>query len=164
MQEKLYPVMDHPCAILHKMIQLIQGAQILSVPIFVTEQYPKGLGQTIPEIQNLLKPHYQPFEKTTFSALGADTLAEQLPDQVVVAGIEAHVCVLQTVKDLLKRGKEAIVLNDAISSRSVVDFSTAIAEMRDLKVRITSTETLLFEWLGNATHPQFRSISQLVKA
>ena len=83
--------------------------------------------------------------------------------QWVLAGIEAHVCVLQTAKDLLEQGKQVVVLNDAISSRSIYDFSTAIAEMRDCGARISSTETVLFELLRDSKAAEFKEISQLIK-
>lgn len=84
-------------------------------------------------------------------------------DQWVLIGIEAHVCVLQTAKDLIAEGKQVVVLNDAIGSRSIYDFSTAIAEMRDCGVRITSTETILFELLRNSQAAEFKAMSQLIK-
>ena len=106
--------------------------------------------------------------KTTFSGLDDSAFLTHVMScpytQWIVAGIEAHICVLQTAKSLLKAQKQVVVLNDAISSRSIYDFSTAIAEMRDAGVRVTCSETVLFELLKDAKHPQFKAISELIKS
>ena len=105
--------------------------------------------------------------KTSFSCIDDDhvktALLVQPITQWVLIGIEAHVCILQTAKDLLGLGKQVVVLNDAISSRSIYDFSTAIAELRDCGVRISSTETILFELLRDSKSSEFKEISQLIK-
>lgn len=166
-QEKLFPFVENSCAVMQAMQKAIRGYQILGLPIFVTEQYPKGLGSTVPLLKGLLGNSQQYLMKTAFSCLDDETIKNELLnlsiDQWVIIGIEAHVCVLQTVKDLISCHKQAIVLNDAISSRSIYDFSTAIAEMRDCGARITSTETVLFELLRNSKASEFKEISQLIK-
>lgn len=166
-QEKLFPYMERSCDVLHGLIQTVKGFQILNVPIYVTEQYPQGLGSTLAPLRELLGPEQIYLDKTCFSCLGDTRLKKDLLhpsiNQWVLIGIEAHVCVLQTAKDLLALGKEVTVLNDAISSRSIYDFSTAIAEMRDCGVRISSVETVLFELVRDAKIPEFKAISQLVK-
>lgn len=166
-QEKLFGQMERPCEVLEALHKVIHGFQIMKLPIVVTEQYPQGLGHTILSLKNALGDSQRYFEKTTFSSLGDDKAREYilgLPiTQWVVVGIEAHVCVLQTAKSLLAAGRQVVVLNDAISSRSIYDFSTAIAELRDLGVRVTSTETVLFELIGDSRSPEFKAISQLVK-
>jgi nicotinamidase-related amidase len=167
MQDKLFSKMEQGPALLGALWKIVQGFQLLNLPIFLTEQYPEGLGATLAPLQSLLKESYRPFVKTAFSCLNDPALRRHMlssqQTQWVVVGIEAHICVLQTVKDLLNHGKDVVVLNDAIASRSIFDYSTAIAEMRDAGARISSSETVLFELLKDALHPQFKSISQLVK-
>ncbi len=167
-QEKLFPRVENNEEVLNTMIKVIKGFQILGIPIYATEQYPQGLGETIPEIKHLLGPGQIYFSKTSFSCLGNEHIQEILlshgANQWVLVGLEAHVCVLQSARSLLQADQEVVVLNDAISSRSVYDFSTAIAEMRDMGVRISSSETILFDLLRDAKAPQFKSISQLIKS
>lgn len=167
MQEKIFASVDRGSDVLHTLYKLVQGFQILNLPILQTEQYPEGLGPTLPLLQSLLGQSYHPWVKSTFSCMDDPQFFNcviSLPyQQWVVVGIEAHICVLQSVKGLLKAGKQVTVLNDAITSRSIYDFSTAIAEMRDAGARISSAETVLFELLKDSKHPQFKSISNLIK-
>jgi nicotinamidase-related amidase len=166
-QEKLFPHVENSCHVLQKIQQMVQGFQILDMPIFASEQYPQGLGQTVAPLRGILGADQKYLVKTTFSCLDDETAALTLLtpniEQWVIVGIEAHVCVLQTAKDLIRQGREVTVLNDAISSRSVYDFSTAIAELRDSGARITSVETVLFELLCNSKASEFKEISQLIK-
>lgn len=167
MQEKIFASVDRGSDILHTLCKLVRGFQILDVPILQSEQYPEGLGQTVAPLQTLLGQSYHPWIKSTFSCMDDPNFLNyflSLPyQQWIVTGIEAHICVLQTVKGLLKAGKQVTVLNDAITSRSVYDFSTAIAEMRDDGARISCSETVLFELLKDSKHPQFKTISNLIK-
>ena len=167
-QDKIFAVVDHSNDVLQTILRVIKSFQVLNLPIFVTEQYPKGLGPTVLPVRNALGPDYIPWTKTTFSCLDdPDCLKsiEQLPAvQWVLVGVEAHVCVLQTAKSLLKLGKQVTILNDAISSRSVYDFSTSIAEMRDAGVRISCSETILFELLRDSSSDSFKEISQLIRS
>jgi nicotinamidase-related amidase len=166
-QEKLFPLIERREEFLENLQKVIAGFHILGLPIYVTEQYPAGLGNIISEVRHALGPGQIYFSKTTFSCLGDERIREILLDQKisqwVMVGIEAHVCVLQTVKEFLNAGKDVTVLNDAISSRSIYDYSTAIAEMRDLGARISSTETILFELVRDSKAPEFKQISQLIK-
>lgn len=166
-QEKLFPHIERSGEILYTIQQAVKGFQILGLPIYVSEQYPQGLGEIIAALKCSLGPTQIYFSKTAFSCLSDDRLKEvilsQQASQWVVAGIEAHVCILQTVKELLKSGKEVVVLNDAISSRSIYDSSTAIAEMRDIGARISSTETVLFELVHDAKAPEFKQLIALIK-
>lgn len=166
-QEKLFPYVENSCHVMQAIQKIVRGFQILGLPIYATEQYPQGLGSTVAPLKGLLGESQHFLSKTTFSCLDdAKVKAELLKvpvDQWVIVGIEAHVCVLQTAKDLLEEGKQVVVLNDAISSRSVYDFSTAIAELRDCGARISSTETVLFELLRNSKAAEFKEISQLIK-
>ncbi len=167
-QEKLFPLVERYVEVRGEMEKVIRGFQILQIPIYVSEQYPRGLGETIPDIKNLLGPAQFYLSKTTFSCMGDKTIEDILLStgisQWVLIGIEAHVCILQTAKGLLEAGKEVVVLNDAISSRSIYDYSTAIAEMRDMGIRITSSETALFELMHDAKAPEFKAISELIKS
>lgn len=166
-QDKVFSAVDHACETLLAMQKVIKGFQILQLPIFVTEQYPKGLGPTIATLKCCLNDHQEYLEKTTFSCLADETVKRKLMSagisQWVLMGIEAHVCVLQSAKDLLAAGKQVVVINDAITSRSIYDFSTAIAELRDCGARISSAETVLFELLHDAKAPEFKAMSQLIK-
>lgn len=167
-QEKLFPLIENPCEVLEKILLLIKGAKLLHVPILISEQYPQGLGNTIEAIKDSVGSDARYFTKTTFSCLKDETIKQQfrsLPfEQYIVLGIEAHVCIFQTVRSLIQEGNQVVVANDAISSRSIYDFSTAIAEMRDLGARISSTETILFELLRDSKNPAFKAISALIKS
>lgn len=166
-QERLFPYVDHSCEVLKKMQMMIKGWRILGLPIFVSEQYPQGLGSTIPALKGHLDGSQIYFPKTAFSCLKDRGLREKLLseplNQWVVIGIEAHVCILQSAKDLKAAGKQVVVVNDAIASRSIYDFSTAIADMRDAGIRIISTETVLFELMGDSQIKEFKAISELLK-
>ena len=166
-QEKLFPHVENSCQVMQALQKVIRGFHVLRIPIYVTEQYPVGLGHTVPTLKGVLGPQQTFMVKTSFSCLDDVSIKENLLkntiEQWVVVGIEAHVCVLQTVKDLIENGKQPVVLNDAISSRSIYDYSTAIAEMRDCGARISSTETVLFELLRNSKAAEFKEISQLIK-
>lgn len=167
-QEKLLPHVERGEIVMHTMQQAIKGFHILRIPIVVTEQYPQGLGHTIPALKSCLGPKQQFLTKTSFSCMNDQEIKRYILslriEKWVLIGLEAHICVLQTAKGLLAAGKQVVVLNDAITSRSIFDFSTAIAEMRDIGVRITSTETALFELLRDSKETEFKQISKLVKS
>lgn len=168
-QEKLFPYVENSCMVMQAMQKAIRGFQILQLPIYVTEQYPRGLGGTVPTLKGILGEGQRYWAKTTFSCVADEAIKQELCSsktkisQWVIVGIEAHVCVLQTAKDLLEEGKQVIILNDAISSRSIYDFSTAIAEMRDCGARISSTEAVLFELVRDSKAAEFKELSQLIK-
>ncbi|MFN4173808.1 MAG: isochorismatase family protein [Parachlamydiaceae bacterium] len=158
-QVKLFPLVERPCEMMEKQVLLVKGCKLAHVPVYATEQYTKGLGETIDSLKSLIDSKNILPEKTSFSG------ASRLPDykQWIIAGIETHVCVQQTVFDLIQSGKEVVVVNDATSSRSIYDFATAIAEMRDFGARVSSTESVIFELLQDSKHPNFKSFSQLIK-
>lgn len=166
-QDKVFAHVDRGMDVFKNIQKAVQGFQTLHMPIVVTEQYPEGLGSTIMPLQMALGKEYQPKMKSTFSCMDDPALNKYLMSlpiqQWVLAGIEAHICILQTAKALIRAGKQVTVLNDAISSRSIFDFSTSIAEMRDEGVRISSVETVLFELLRDSHAPEFKAISDLVK-
>ncbi|MCC3345409.1 isochorismatase family protein [Psychrobacter sanguinis] len=167
-QEKLSPHIYRYNDILKKTLILIQGLQVLDIPILLNEQYPEGLGRTVPEIMAVLDTtKSKTIEKVTFSACDNDEtwnyLAQQNRISVLVFGVEAHVCVMQTVLDLLDNGMQPVVIADAIGSRSAYDRRQAIRRMRRAGAVITTTEAILFELCRSSKDPAFKAISQLVK-
>ena len=165
-QEKIFRVMLIPEIIIQNTIKLIEGFRILGSPIFVTEQYPKGLGETESRIKKSLKD-IAPIQKLSFSCSGAGNLFETLQyrkiKQVAVAGIESHVCVQQTVLDLLANGFQVSLAADACSSRKETDYNIALERMRTAGVIVTTTEAILFELLNVSGTEEFRKISKIVK-
>lgn len=146
--------------------RLIQGAQLLSIPLWVTEQYPEKLGETLPELQSLLPQDTPRTAKLSFSAwqepaLQASSL--RLAPQVVLFGLETHICVLQTALDAREAGKQVLIVEDAVISRSDANRNNAIERLRDAGCVITNTESMLFEPLGGANHAQFKGISSLIR-
>lgn len=145
---------------------LLQAAAQLAVPVLVTEQYPNGLGPSENVLTELLPAHAQTFTKTCFSSCGAEGFSDALDagrEQVVVFGIEAHVCVLQTALELHAMGKQVFVVEDAICSRAPAHQRNAVARMRQAGLTITNSESVLFEWLRDAQHEQFKTLSALIK-
>ena len=140
---------------------LVQGAHALDVPVIVTEQYPKGLGSTVAEVAEHLDGE-APLEKLCFAGSQAEGFDLGGRDQVLVAGIEAHVCVSQTVHHLLDQGVEVHVAADAVASRADGDREVGLRKMERSGAVITSTETALFELLGAAGTPEFKVVQKLV--
>jgi nicotinamidase-related amidase len=141
---------------------LVQAARTLDVPIVVTEQYPRGLGDTVPEVAEHLDG-VEPLEKVAFSACRAEGFDLGGRDQALVCGIEAHVCVSQTVHDLLDRDVEVHVATDAVSSRTAANRRVGLAKMARAGAVLSSVETALFELLGEAGGEEFKAIQGLVK-
>lgn len=133
------------------------------VPVRASEQYPKGLGPTVPELMELLQPS-ELMEKVHFSCSAEESCREAIletgRDQIIVAGVEAHVCVLQTVLDLVELGKSLFVVADAVSSRDPRNAELAVARMRQAGVQAVSCEMVLFEWAHKAGTDQFRRLSK----
>jgi nicotinamidase-related amidase len=146
----------------HNTAVLIQGAQAMGVPIVATEQYPKGLGRTAPEVAEHLNG-LEPIEKTCFSAVRADGFDLGERKQALVCGIEAHVCVWQTVDDLLERGFEVHFARDAVTSRTEENRDVGIERMETEGAVVSSVETALFELLGAAGSDEFKRVQALVK-
>ena len=146
---------------------LVAGMKELGVPVVVTEQYTKGLGVTIGSLQQGLGELYRPLEKLAFSCWGEQPIREKIKgtgkNQVIISGIETHVCILQTVLDLLAGGYTVHVVADAICSRFSSDRQYALEMMKQMGAVITSTEIVLFQLLKLAGGPQFKAISKLVK-
>lgn len=145
---------------------LVKAAREVGVPVIVSEQYPKGLGPTVPALAELLGEGER-HEKVEFSCLRNSGLALALEasgnSQLVLGGIEAHVCVLQTALDLAGTGRDVYVVADAIASRDPKSREIALKRMADAGVTIVTTEMVAFEWIGSASAPQFKAISALVR-
>ena len=141
---------------------LVRGARILGVPVLVTEQYPRGLGETVPEVAEHLDGVAR-LDKVVFSAARADGFDLGGRDQALVCGIETHVCVAQTVADLLDEDVDVQVATDAVSSRTAADRRAGLAKMEATGAMLTSTEMALFELLGRAGTPEFKEVQALVK-
>ncbi len=145
---------------------LITAASLLNIPVFVTEQYPKGLGRTDAVLRKSIE-NKPVFEKTCFSCVGAEDFKRQLAqstrEQFILCGIEAHVCVLQTAIDLISFGKDVFIVQDAVCSRSGLNKDNALARIRQCNGVISNMESVLFEWLKDAKHVHFREISRMIR-
>lgn len=164
-QEKLVPTIHDAPSVTQNCADLLTAMNLLGVPAFATEQYPKGLGKTVAE----LAPHLpECLEKIRFSSAEVLDWNVQQPDgtsrnQIVVVGIEAHVCVLQTVMDFLSQGFSVHIPVDAVGSRFPADRDTALQRMRDHGATITTTETVIFELCETAAATEFKQISKLIQ-
>jgi nicotinamidase-related amidase len=163
-QEKLIRLIPNGPLVIANTVRLIHAARLLQIPVFATEQYPKGLGPTVPSLAKLIPDR---LAKTTFHCAGAPGLISSLADarirHVTVVGIEAHVCVAQTALELTMLGFQVQVSADAIASRSEFDWEIALRRLEHAGVIVSSSEAVLFEWTERSDHPQFKSISALVK-
>jgi nicotinamidase-related amidase len=142
---------------------LVRGADVLGVPVVVTEQYPKGLGATVPEVAELLPDGSSRLEKSCFSAAEADGFDLDGRRQAIVCGIEAHVCVGQTVLDLLGEDVDVHLVADAVGSRDQGDAALALRRAERAGATLTSVETVLFELLRGSDAPEFKAVQELVK-
>ena len=167
-QERLFGAMDaeRRDEMVRNLKILLPAARRLGAPVVVTEQYPKGLGRTLPELRVLLEDA-PALEKTAFSACGAagfiDRLRELDAAPVILTGIEAHVCVLMTALDLLGRGIGVSIVADAVCSRRAASMELGLAQARQAGAVITSTETVVFQLLGSSDTEAFREISKLLR-
>ena len=167
-QERLTPhIYDHE-SIVKKTVTLIKGLQALDIPIMLNEQYKKGLGDTLPEIRDVLEgDNAKSFEKVTFSACDNDDswhyLAQQNRSIVLLFGMEAHVCVMQTALDLLDNGMQPVIIGDAVGSRFPYDKKQAIRRIRRAGGVISTVESILFELCRSSKDPAFKTISNLIK-
>ena len=163
LQERLMPVIADHEAVVARAARLAETATLLDVPVLATEQHPAGLGHTVPPLAGYPQAV---MAKTAFSAVGDPGFAELLPagtGQVVVAGVEAHVCVLQTVLDLLAAGRRVAWAADATGSRNPADRAAAIERARQHGAEIVTSEMVLFEWLRDARHPKSREVHKLLR-
>jgi nicotinamidase-related amidase len=166
-QEKLSSVMDSVAlaAIVKNCHILMQAAQLLEIPIICTEQYPQGLGATLPELAQDLDA-YPHIEKTCFSCFDSSPFRSRLRGdrpQIVLAGMEAHICVLQTALQLQESGKQVFVVEDAVISRNPANKANALLRLHQAGVIVSNTESVVFEWLKVAEGDAFKQISRLVR-
>lgn len=168
-QEKLMPAMYGRDELQKNVVKLLKGLSLLEIPMLITEQYPKGLGATLPDIAGAAQGA-PIISKTSFGALGNDDVLghlEQLEQfgrkQVLVCGIEAHICVLQSALQLLDKGFSPVFVTDCIASRHQPDLMAAFMRAEREGVQFVSTEMALFEIMGSKEHPQFKAISALIR-
>ncbi len=165
-QEKLFPFISNNEELEKNLLILVKGLQLHEVPMIINEQYKKGIGETIPSLKELISD-YPHFEKTTFSCCGQEeglaAIKKSGKKIVILAGIETHVCVLQTALDLLEEGLQPVLVTDCVNSRKEADKEMAIRRMIQAGVIPTTYESLLFELTVNAKHPKFKEVSKLVK-
>ncbi len=166
-QEKLLNAVFNKASLEKKATTLANTAKILGIPVIVTEQYPKGLGATVETLREVLPENTQYFEKTAFSALENNDVLEALKNsgkkQVVIFGIETHICVSQTTNALIQEGFEVSVIRDACGSRSELEYLAGLERMKDNGAHVLTTEIALFEWLKGAKHPKFKEVQMLIK-
>jgi nicotinamidase-related amidase len=165
-QERLADVMKAKEPVIKSSLHLVELAKLINIPVIVTEQYPKGLGHTVEEIRNALAL-YQPIEKMTFSCCEENNFLQTVQGiqkkQLILVGMETHVCVLQTCLGLLRDGYAVHVVKDAICSRTKENWETGIAFMRDAGAVITSTEIVLFQLLKIAGTSEFKTMVKRIK-
>jgi nicotinamidase-related amidase len=168
MQEKLVPTIHAVETMMGRVRFLIEAARVLNVPITLTEQYPKGLGATVPELRAACGESSPVFAKTAFSCLRDEAIAAHLNAfehrrQLVLVGIEAHVCVLQTALDAVAHGFDVFVVSDAVSSRALSDNEAARRRLEADGVTMVTSEMVFFEWLERSGTPEFKQLSPLLR-
>lgn len=166
MQGKLARLMHNSDAVIANIVKLIQASRVLSLPVIALEQYPRGLGETVPELRTLLAPE-EILPKTHFGACGAPEFITALADsgrqQWLVCGIESHVCVYQTVSGMLARGLAVEVVSDAVASREATNIPLALAKMQRRGAELTSVEMCLFELMQDCKSDAFKAMLPLLK-
>ena len=165
-QEAMLKVIQDWVVVTRRVNQLIRAAELLDIPVVLTEQYPRGLGRTIPQImENLRSPRV--FEKEHFSACQEEGFTEALRalgrQLVILVGMEAHVCVLQTGLDLLQAGFQVQVASDAVSSRAAFNRDTGIQLLRQAGAVVTSAEIVMFQWIHRSNTEEFRKVHPILK-
>ncbi|KTD08086.1 hydrolase [Legionella jamestowniensis] len=162
-QEKLAPHVKEPEKILERCAWIIRLATELKIPMLVSEQYPKGLGHTVEPLKSLTA-HYQTNEKVHFSCFRESSCKQNLESlarkQLVLIGIETHVCVLQTAMDLNKAGYDVFVVVDAVSSRAEIDHKYGLKRMKQAGIQLVTSEMVFFEWVGQAGTEEFKGLSK----
>jgi nicotinamidase-related amidase len=161
-QERLVPAVADGDRVVARCERLAEAARLLGVPALVTEQYPRGLGPTVPALARVLPAA---LVKSSFSCCGSAGFVSALPPgagAAVVAGLETHVCVAQTALDLLAAGFAVFVAVDAVSARHAIDHEVSLRRLESAGAILTTTEAVLFEWCRSAEHPQFQAVRKLV--
>ncbi len=166
-QEKFRPTIAGMEALIDRSEILVRSAMRLGIPVLATEQYPKALGDTVPELRERLPDKQAYFPKLRFSSYGCDALRQSLEaskrKQVLLAGIETHVCVLQTGLEMLAAGFSVYVVSDAVSSRSLADREAALRRLEKHGAELITSEMAVFEWLREAGTPEFKELQSLIK-
>lgn len=167
-QEKLIPTIDAVERMIERVRFLIEAARTLDIPITITEQYPKGLGPTEPALRDACGNPTPVFAKNSFScwrdeAIRAHLTADSTRQQMVIVGMEAHVCVLQTALDMAANGFSVFVVGDAVSSRAASDVEAARRRLKAAGITIISAEMAFFEWLDRSGTPEFKHLSPLLR-
>lgn len=162
LQERLMPAIEHGDTVLKQCIRMARIAELLSVPILGTEQSPQSIGNNVPDIikfcqSTVIKEHFSACQDNLITALPKDR------QQIVIAGCETHVCVMQTALDLLRNEYEVAVLVDAVGSRNTLDKEMALQRLRASGAILLTVEMLAFEWLESAIHPRFKEVLQIIK-
>lgn len=165
-QERLMPAIYKQDEIITKTVQLLNGLKTIGCPVIFTQQYTKGLGMTIPELMETQEEfHY--FEKLTYSCLDCGEIKAELKKHnkktVILAGVESHICVMQTARDLIAEGYQVCVITDCTGSRTESNYQVGIERMKQEGVYISSVESVLFELLEKAGTPEFKVVSKLIK-
>lgn len=161
LQEKLVNMLPNSDFVAQNATKIMKAAHILNIDTLITQQYPKGLGSTIEPINAITS--FNSLEKTTFSALQTPEFNHELKKNIVIFGIETHICVYQTVLDLLKEGHNVYVVADCCGSRSELNYKTALDLMKQFGAKITTLEIVLFEFLKSSKHENFKEIQSLIK-
>lgn len=166
-QDRLVMASKYGNEVAANMTKLAKAAKILGLPTIVTEQYPQGLGATVYELRENLPENTLITEKTSFSAVLEPEFANKIKElgkkQIILGGIETHICVLQTAADLIKEGFEVYVVKDACASRNKKEYKTGLELLKQYGAKITCTEIALFELLRTSKHPNFKEIQLLIK-
>ena len=165
-QERLVAALEKD-TIVSKATKLTKAANILGIPVLVSEQYPKGLGHTVTSVSEQLPQGTEVVEKTSFSLVKEEGFLDKIKSynkkQIIICGIEAHICVHQTAADLMQEGFEVIVAKDICASRNKYEFLQGIEAMQTNGAKISCLEIILFEWLRGAKHPKFKEVQALIK-
>jgi len=163
-QEKFNSVIHEMDKVIDNTTKLIKSFQILNIPVIVTEQYPKGLGKTVNKVKDVLE-NYCPIEKITFDCFGSEEFVKAVGNKknIIICGIESHVCVTQTMVGAIKKGFDVYLVKDAISSRKDQDKEIAIERAKQEGAKIVSTEMIIFEVLRRAGTDEFKKISKIIK-
>ena len=165
-QERLVPAMQAPARVIRNSQTLMTAATRLDIPMLLTEQYPKGLGRIVPELQDLAKGG-KVLEKMHFSCMNDPIFAAEFKAlerrQAVIVGMEAHICVMQTGVNLMEQGYEIFVVTDATSSRTLESEKACLDRLSAAGAGIVTTEMVVFEWLGRAGTPEFKDLLKRIK-
>ena len=160
-QDKLVKMLSDGDKIKNNSVKLLKAASILNINTIITEQYPRGLGSTIDEIKSI--NDFNVIEKTSFSALKTENFPQIKSENVILFGIETHICVYQTALDLLAQNKNVIIIADCSSSRNDFNHNTALIALKQQGAIVESLEMVLFQFLKSSHHPNFKEIQALIK-